>query len=66
MDGLNQGIFPKIRKLFPVFEKGQGTSSPPPSSYAPVVTRKCKIPLLTIFTIMKLKTNVLSVSMIFL
>ena len=34
----NQGIFPKLGHLFPIFEKGQGRPPPPPpSSYAPAV-----------------------------
>ena len=52
------------RKFFLVFEK---RPFPPPSySYSPVVTRKCRIPLLTKFTIMILKTGVFSVSTILL
>ena len=55
-------IFPKIRALFSSFQERTGETYPPPSfSYAPVVIRKCRIPLLTKFTIMKLKADAFSV-----
>ena len=55
-------VFPKIRAFFSSFRERTGETYPPPSfSYAPVVIRKCRIPLLTKFTIMKLKADVFSV-----
>ena len=58
-------IFSKSGNFFPVFEKGQGRSPLLPSSYTTIVTRACRILLLTKFTIMKLKIDVFSVSTIF-
>ena len=57
--GHNQGICS-------VFDKGHGRPPPTPSSYALVVIRKRIIPSFAKFTIMKLKTDIFSVSMIFL
>ena len=50
--GHNQGTFPKNPgNSFPNFEKVQERPPiPTPASYAPVVIRKCGIPLLTKFT----------------
>ena len=60
-------LFLKIRALFSNFQKSAGETSPSsPSSYAPVVTRKYGIPLLTKFVIVKLKIDLFRVSMIFL
>ena len=56
-----RALFPKISELFPVFQRGQGISPLPPSSCTLVVMRACRILLFTKFTIMKLKTDVLSV-----
>ena len=57
----------KIRILFSNFQESAGETSPsPPSSYAPVVIRKYKIPLLTKFVILKLKIDLFNVSMILL
>ena len=57
----------KSGHFFPVFEKGQERPPPLPSfSYEAVVIRKCRIPLLTKFTIIKRKTDVFSVSSILL
>ena len=48
-------------------EKGHEISPPLPSSYTPVAISSCRLLLVTIFlTIMKLKTDVFSVSTIFL
>ena len=59
--------FPKIRALFSNFQKSTGVKpSSSPSSYAPVVIRKYRIPLFTKFAIVKLKIDLFSVSMIFL
>ena len=59
-------LFPKIRALSSNFqESAEETSLSPPSSYAPVVIRKYRIPLLTKFVILKLKIDLFSVSMIF-
>ena len=65
IDGRNLDNFLKTRELFSSFEKGQGRSPLLPSSYTTIVTRACRILLLTKFTIMKLKTDVFSVSTIF-
>ena len=60
-------LFLKIRALFSNFQESAGETSPSsPSSYAPVVIRKYRIPLLTKFAIVKLKIDLFSVSMIFL
>ena len=60
------GIFSLNRGTFFQFSrKGRGNFSHI-FSYVPVGIRKSRIPLLTKFTIMKLKTNVFSVSKIFL
>ena len=60
-------LFPKIRALSSNFQESAGEISPSPhSSYAPVVIRKYRIPLLTKFVILKLKIDIFSVSMIFL
>ena len=57
----------KIRERFSRFrERAREISLPPPFSYTPVVIRVCTILLLTKFTIMKLKTDVFSLSTIFL
>ena len=64
----------KIRTFFPTiiaissnFQESAGeTSSSPPSSYALVEIRKYKIPLFTRFSVVKLKIDLFSVSMIFL
>ena len=56
-----KAFFSKSGNFFPVFEKGQGRSPPPPSSYTPVVMRACIIFLLNKFTTMKLKTDGFSV-----
>ena len=56
-----------IRALFSSFrERGGETFPSSPSSYATVVMRKCRTLLLTKLTIMKLKTDVFSVSIVFL
>ena len=48
------GNYPKIRALFSGFRERTGVTYPPPFfSYASVVIRKCRIPLMTKFTIMK-------------
>ena len=58
-------FFSKSRNFFPVFEKGQGRDlSTPPTSYTPVAMRACRILFLNKFTTMKLKTDVLSVSIV--
>ena len=55
-------LFPKIRALSSNFKKSAGETSPsPPSSYAPIVIRKYRIPLLTKFVIVKLKIDLFSV-----
>ena len=60
-------LFPKIRALSSNFQERSGEASPSlPSSYEPVVIRKYKIPLFTKFAIVKLKIDLVSVSMIFL
>ena len=60
-------LFPKIRALSSNFQESEEETSPsPPSSYASVVIRKCRIPLFTKFAIVKLKIDLFSVSMIFL
>ena len=62
-----RALFPKIRELFLQFSrKGRGDLTLPPSSYTPVVIRACRILLLTKVTIIILKTDVFSVSTIFL
>ena len=59
--------FPKIRALSSNFQKSAREKSPSSSSsYAPVVIRKYRIPLLTKFTMVKVKIDFLSVSTIFL
>ena len=60
-------LFLKIRALSSNFQESAGETSPScPSSYAPVVIRKYRIPLLTKFAIVKLKIDLFTVSMIFL
>ena len=60
-------LFLKIRAFPSSFQESEGeTSSSPPSSYAPVVIKKYRIPLLTKFAIVKLKINLFRVFMIFL
>ena len=60
-------LFPKIRVLSFNFQESAGETSPsPPSSYAPVVIRKYRIPLLTKFVILKLEIDLFCVSMILL
>ena len=60
-------LFPKIRALSFNFQESAAETSPsPPSSYAPVVIRKYRILLLTKFVILKLKIDLLCVSMILL
>ena len=60
-------FFSKSGKFFPVLEKEQRKSPPPPrSSYTPVVMKASRILLLTKYTIMKLRTDVFAVSTIFL
>ena len=60
-------LFLKIRGLPSNFQESEGETSPsPPSSYAPVVIKKYRIPLLTKFAIVKLKINLFRVFMIFL
>ena len=60
-------LFIKIRALSSNFKESAGETSPsPPSSYAAVVIRKYRIPLLNIFAIVKLKIDPFSVSMILL
>ena len=60
-------LFLKIRALSSNFQESAGETSPfCPSSYAPVVIRKYRIPLLTKFAIVKLKIDLFRVSMIFL
>ena len=60
-------LFLKIRALLSNFQESEGETSPsPPSTYAPVVIRKYRIPLLTKFAIVKLKINLFRVFMIFL
>ena len=59
-------LFPKIRALSSNFQESEVDTSPfPPSSYAPVVMRKYKIPLFTKFEIGKLKVDLFSASIIF-
>ena len=59
--------FPQIRALSSNFQKSAGEKSPSSSSsYAPVVIRKYRVPLMTKFTMVKLKIYFLSVSTIFL
>ena len=60
-------LFLKIRALFSNFQESTGETSPSsPSSYAPVVIRKYRIPLLIKFAIVKLKIDLFRVSMVFL
>ena len=60
-------LFPKTRALSSNFQESAGDTSPsPPSSYASVVIRKYRIPLLIEFVILKLKIDLFSVSRIFL
>ena len=60
-------LFLKVRALSSNFQEKEVETSPsPPSSYAPVVVRKYRIPLFTKFAIVKLKIDLFSVSMIFL
>ena len=60
-------LFLKIRALFSNSqESAEETSPSSPYSYAPVVIRKHRIPLLTKFAIVKLKIDLFRVSMIFL
>ena len=55
-------LFPKIRALSFNFQESAGeTSLSPPSSYAPVVIRKYRLPLITKFAIVKLKIDFFSV-----
>ena len=57
-------LFLKIKEHFSSFrERTREISTPRPSSFTPAVIRACRIPK---FTIMKLKTDVFSVSRIFL
>ena len=59
-------LFLKIRALVSNFkESARETPHTSPSSYAPVVIRKYRIPLLTKFAIVKLKIDLFRVSMIF-
>ena len=57
---------PKITAISSNLPKCMREAPSPPSSYAPVVLRKCRIPLLTKFTMVKQKIDFLSVSTIFL
>ena len=60
-------LFPKVRALSSNFQESAEEISPfPHFTYAPVVTRKYRIPLLTKFVILKLKIDLFSVTMIFL
>ena len=60
-------LFLKIRAFPSNFQESEGETSPsPPSSYAPVVIKKYRIPLLTKFALVKLKINLFRVFMIFL
>ena len=59
-------LFPKIRSLSSDFQESTGETSPSPACPSPVAIRKCRIPLLTKFVILKLKIDLFSVSMIFL
>ena len=60
-------LFSKIRATSSkIQESAEETSPSPPSSYAPVVIKKYRIPLLTKFVILKLKIDIFSVSIIFL
>ena len=60
-------LFLKIKALSSNFQESPGETPPSsPSSYALVVIRKYRIPLLTEFAIMKLKIDLFRVSMIFL
>ena len=60
-------LFPKTRALSFNFQENAGETSPsPPYSYAPVVIRKYRTPLLTKFVILKLKIDIFCVSMILL
>ena len=62
-----RALIPKIKELFFQFSrKSSGDPLLPPSSYTPAVIRAYRILLLTKFTIMKLKTDVFTVSTIFL
>ena len=55
-------LFLKIRAFPSNFQESEGETSPsPPSSYAPVVIKKYRIPLLTKFAIVKLKINLFRV-----
>ena len=55
-------LFPKIRALSVNFQESAGEASlSPPSSYAPVVIRKYRLPLITKFAIVKLKIDFFSV-----
>ena len=55
-------LFLKIRALSVNFQESAGeTSLSPPSSYAPVVIRKYRLPLITKFAIVKLKIDFFSV-----
>ena len=60
-------LFLKVRALSSNFQECEVESFPsPPSSYAPVVIRKYRMPLFTKFAIVKLKIDLFSVFMIFL
>ena len=50
-------FFQNSENFFPVFQKGQGKPLRPPCSFGPLLIRKCRIPLLNKFPIMKLKTG---------
>ena len=53
-------LFLKIRARSSNFQENAGETSPsPPSSYAPVVIRKYRIPLLDKFAIVKLNIDFL-------
>ena len=63
IDGQNLGTFSQNQVvLFQFLKKGMWDVPLPPSSYTHVVIRACRILLLTKFTIVKLKTDVFSVS----
>ena len=63
IDGQNLGTFSQNQVVLFQFLKKRMRDVPlPPSSYTPVVIKACRILLLTKFTIVKLKTDVFSVS----
>ena len=63
-----RAIFLKIRKLFPSFRERAWGDLPPSflQLYTCIVIIACRVLLLTKFNIMKLKTDVFSVSATFL